>query len=124
MKALPRIAESEWQVMRVLWRTSPLSANEVVDEVAPATKWKPKTVKTLLNRLVAKKALGFRKEGRAYLYYPLVNEADCVKADSRSFAERVYGGALAPVLANLIEESDLSKDEIAELRRILDRKGG
>jgi len=123
MKSLPKIADSEWQVMRVLWRQSPQTANEVVDELAPVTKWKPKTIKTLLNRLVSKRALGFTREGRAYQYQPLVSEAECVKANSRSFLERVYGGALVPMLAHFIEDSRLSQEEIAELKRILDEKG-
>jgi len=124
MRKTPRIAESEWVVMRVLWEGVPRTANEVVEELASQTKWQPKTVKTLLGRLVTKKALGYEKEGRAYRYYPRVTEADCAKAESRSFLERVYSGALAPMLVNLLEDEKLSEDEIAELRRILDERKG
>jgi len=124
MKRMPRIAESEWLVMRVLWRRSPRTANDVVEELASATRWRPKTVKTLLSRLVAKKALGFTKEGRAYLYYPIVAEAECAKAESLSFLKRVYSGALAPMIANLLEDEALSEEEIAELRRMLDEGRG
>ena len=124
MKKMPRIAESEWLVMRVLWRKSPRTANEVVGELASVARWRPKTVKTLLNRLVAKKALGFEKEGRAYRYYPLVAESECAKAESVSFLKRVYSGALAPMIANLLEDEALSDDEIAELRKMLDERKG
>ena len=75
------------------------------------------------NRLVKQGALGFEKQGRAYLYHPLVNEADCVRAESRSFLSRVYGGALLPMLAHFIEEENLSPEEIEELRRILAERG-
>ena len=123
MKKIPRISESEWQVMRVLWVKAPRTANEVVEALSGTTTWKPKTIKTLINRLVNKKALGFKKKGRAYDYYPLVDEPACVKAESRSFLRRVYGGALTPMLAHFLEDADLSPDEIEELRRILDERG-
>lgn len=122
MKKVPRISESEWQVMKVLWDRSPLSASEVVDALA-GTQWKPKTIKTLLNRLVQKKAVGFEQEGRAYRYYPLVAEQACVRAESRSFLRRVYGGALMPMLAAFLEEEQLTSEEIKELKKILDGKG-
>ena len=118
-----RISEAEWQVMKVLWAQSPATANEVVEQLAESTDWKPKTIKTLLNRLVKKEALGFEKKGRTYHYKPLVSEEECVSAESRSFVERVYGGSLAPMLANLFEDAELSKNEIKELKRILDKKG-
>lgn len=124
MKGVPRISESEWQVMRVVWGKAPRTANEVVEELAASTTWKPKTIKTLLNRLVKKKALGFKKKGKAYHYYPLSEEAECVRAESHSFLRRVYGGALMPMLANFIQDPGLSAEEIAELRHILDERQG
>jgi len=123
VKKMPRISESEWLVMRVLWRDVPLTANQVVAQLASSTRWQPKTIKTLLTRLVAKKAVTYRKIGREYEYYPLVDEARSAKAESRSFLRRVYGGALAPMLAQFLEDESLSPEEIAELRRILDERG-
>ena len=106
--------------MRVLWDLEAATANEVVDALADSTTWSPKTVKTMLNRLVNKGALGFQREGRAYRYRPLADEEACVKAEGRSFLRRVYGGALKPMLATFLEDNDLSDEEIAELRAILD----
>ena len=123
MKRIPRISESEWQVMRVLWAEAPRTANEVVDALNHTTTWKPKTIKTLLNRLVKKRALGFDKKGRAYDYYPLVDEVECMKAENHSLLSRVYGGALKPMLANLLEDAKLTPDEIEDLKRILDERG-
>lgn len=118
-----RISGAEWCVMKVLWEHSPRSAGDVVAALAGQTDWKPKTIKTLLNRLVAKGAVGFEQDGRAYQYHPLVAEQDRVHAESRSFLQRVYGGAFVPMLARLIEEQELSAEQIEELKRILDRKG-
>lgn len=121
MPVIPRISESEWRVMKVLWERSPLTAGEIVEVLVPQTRWKAKTVKTLLNRLVSKGALGFDRAGRAYRYYPQVSERECVLEESRSFLQRVYGGTLLPMVAALIEEQELSAGEIQDLKRILDR---
>ena len=89
MKKIPRISESEWQVMKLLWAKNPSTANEVVEALSSITAWKPKTIKTLLNRLVKKKAVGYEKKGREYHYYPLVAQADCVRAESHSFLRKI-----------------------------------
>jgi len=122
MKKLPQISDMEWQVMKVLWANAPLSANEVIEKFDGVMSWKPKTVKTLLGRLVKKKALGFNKDGRAYIYYPLVAEDECIKAESQSFLEKVFSGSLNVMFANFLEEQELSREEIAELKRILEQK--
>ncbi|MBP2657230.1 MAG: transcriptional repressor, CopY family [Firmicutes bacterium] len=122
MKKLPQISDAEWQVMKVFWENEPLTANEVIDKFDGATSWKPKTIKTLLGRLVKKKAISFNKDGRAYVYYPLIAENDCVKAESQSFLERVFSGSLNVMFANFLEEKNLSMAEIEELKRILDQK--
>ena len=123
MKPIPKISETEWEVMQVLWAKSPLAAGEIIDALMAAdSTWHPKTAKTLLNRLVRKKALGFQKDGRAYLYRPLVKEVDCVKAVSESFLERVFGGSLTPLLAHFVEHRKLSAAEIRELKRLLEDK--
>jgi len=122
MTKLPQISDMEWQVMKILWASAPLTANKVIKKFDGVTAWKPKTVKTLLGRLVKKKAIGFNKDGRAYVYYPLVAEDKCVKAESQSFLEKVFSGALNVMFANFLEEQTLSSEEIAELKRILDQK--
>jgi BlaI family penicillinase repressor len=108
--------------MKICWSRSPISAQEIIDTLAARDHWHPKTVKTLLNRLVKKRALGFQKEGRAYLYHPLVAEKDCVSAESASFLERVFGGSLKPMLAHFVESRALKPDEIAEIRKLLKGK--
>ena len=123
MKKLPKISESEWLIMQVLWSRGELTANEVVEELVGRTKWKPKTVKTLINRLLKKGAVKFQKEGRKYRYYPAVSQAECVSTESRSFIQRVYGGAARPMLAAFLDDAELSVEDIAELKKILEQKG-
>ena len=108
--------------MSVVWMQSPIFSNEVVEALRPKTNWNERTIKTMLNRLVKKGALGFKLQGKSYLYYPRVSQEQCVREVSRSFFQRVFRGSITPMLAHLIEEADLSKDEINHLRKLLDKK--
>ncbi|MFQ6036686.1 MAG: BlaI/MecI/CopY family transcriptional regulator [Sedimentisphaerales bacterium] len=123
MKRLPKISESEWLVMQVLWSKGPLTANDIVKQLTGKTKWKPKTIKTLINRLAKKKAVKFQKEGRKYRYYPAVSESKCVRTETQSFLRRVYRDATKPMLAAFLEDAELSADDIKEFKKILDQKG-
>jgi BlaI family penicillinase repressor len=116
------ISEAEWEVMKVLWKNSPKTANEIVDELKGKTRWKRETIRTLINRLVQKKALGFQKKGRQYHYFPRVTEAEGIKAEAESFVKRIGGGSIEPMLAAFIEEEHLSVEKIARLRQLLDEK--
>jgi len=122
MSKQPRISESEWELMKICWSRTPVTAQEMIDALAARDDWHPKTVKTLLNRLVKKGALGFKKDGRAYLYHPLVAEKDCISAESKSFLERVFGGSLKPMLAHFVEHGRLEPQEIAEIKKLLKGK--
>jgi BlaI family transcriptional regulator, penicillinase repressor len=124
IKEIPKISESQWQVMRVLWAKGKATANEIVQALSEESSWTPRTVKTLINRLLEKKAIGFQKKAREYLYFPLVSEKDCARAENRSFIQRVYGGALKPMLAAFLEEENLSPEDVQELKRILAERGG
>lgn len=123
MKDLPKISDAEWQVMKIIWDQSPLTANDIAEKLANEIDWSPRTIKTLLNRLMNKKALGVQQEGRIYYYYPLVSREECARLERDSLLKKVYNGALKPMLAAFLEEQDLSPREIEELRQILDRKG-
>jgi BlaI family penicillinase repressor len=123
MKKAPRISETEWELMKVVWAQAPCSAGQIIEALSRRDPtWHPRTVKAFLSRLVRKRALGFRKEGRAYLYRPLVKEEACVDAASASFLERVFGGSLQPMLAHFVERKKLSEAEIRELRRLLEEQ--
>jgi BlaI family penicillinase repressor len=120
MRKTPRISETEWEVMEAVWSQAPCSAGQIIEALRRAdASWHPRTAKAFLNRLVKKRALGFSKEGRAYVYRPLVRREACVDAVSESFLGRVFGGSLRPMLAHFVERDKLSPDEIRELRRLL-----
>ena len=122
LKRIPRISDAEWAIMKVLWKRSPLGASEIIEALCQAEQWHPKTVKTLLNRLVKKGVLDFTQEGRAYSYHPAVSESDCATAASEAFLDRVFGGSLKRMLAHFVEHKRLSAREIKELKRLLGEK--
>ena len=123
MSEIPKISEAEWEVMKIVWsRSSPCTANEIVDALGGIADWKPNTIKSLITRLVKKQALGYEEERRMYLYYPLVSEDKCIKWETKSFVKRVFGGALKPMLVAFLQEEKLTQDEIEELKRILDER--
>ena len=121
MKNIPKISETEWEIMRIVWASHPISAAEIIERlVATDATWHPKTARTLLARLVQKKALDYEPQGRAYVYEPLLTERECVTAVSESFVARVFGGSLKPMLAHFVEQRRLSRSDLAELQRLLD----
>ncbi|OPJ61343.1 CopY/TcrY family copper transport repressor [Clostridium chromiireducens] len=122
MVEIPKISEAEWEVMKIVWADSPRTSNQIIEALESMKDWKPKTIKTLISRLVSKNALGFKEEGRKYLYYPLVNENECIRAENQTFLSKVYNGAIKNMLVSFLKESDLSKEDIEDLKRILDER--
>ena len=121
-KKIPKIAESEWRVMQVLWERGSQTANDVVNALSDEVKWKPRTIKTLISRLVKKGAVKVTEEGYRYRYSAAVNESECVRFETKSFIRRVYQGAMKPALAAFIEDAELSDKEIEDIQKILNQK--
>lgn len=118
------ISDAEWEVMEVLWAEAPLTSREVVERLAGVTDWSPKTIKTLLGRLVHKGALTYEEQGNRYLYSPAVARKDAIRAEGRSFVERVFGGDAALALLHFARQVDLPAEEVEELRRLLEGREG
>jgi predicted transcriptional regulator len=114
-----RISEAEHAVMEVLWEDSPLTAQEVVERIPAERDWSANTVKTLLGRLLAKRAIAHEADGRRYLYRPLIARERYVAGESRRLMDRLFGGRLAPLVAHLAERDELSDDDIAEIEALL-----
>lgn len=113
------ISAAEWKVMRVLWDKNPLPAYDIIKALEQSESWAPNTVKTLLNRLVKKKALKIQPYKNLYLYSPAIKEADCVRAESKSFLERFFGGNVRPLLIHFAENDQLTPEDLKELQKIL-----
>ncbi|MHB8447307.1 MAG: BlaI/MecI/CopY family transcriptional regulator [Rudaea sp.] len=115
-----QISEAESVVMDVLWRKHPLGADEVVAALAERTDWQEPTVKTLLNRLLKKRAIAAERDGRRYLYRPVLKREDYVHSASKSLLDRLFDGRVAPLVAHFSEQRRLSKKDIAELKRLIE----
>ena len=120
-----QISEAESAVMEVLWQAAgdkrtPLGADDVVVALANARDWQEATVKTLLNRLLKKGAIKARKDGRRYLYAPVLKRQAWVHGESQGLIERLFDGRVAPLVAHFSAHRKLSSSDIAELRQLLD----
>ncbi len=120
---VPKISEAELEIMKVLWEKAPLTANEVIEKLESKMDWNPKTIRTLINRLVQKEAVSYHQgKGRMYEYYPLVSQDRFVQVETKSFLKRFYGASLKPLLVNFLKEEKLSSEDIKELKLILEEK--
>jgi BlaI family penicillinase repressor len=122
----PTISDAEWQVMSVIWDqppgAAPLIAQDFIQALASRHDWSPRTVKTMLGRLVKKGALKTTAEGNRYLYRAAVTRDRCVRAESRSFLKRVFNNDPAHALMHFVEDTDLSAEQIQSLRKLLKEK--
>lgn len=116
------ITDSEWKVMKVLWKKSPRSGSEIVEELEAETDWNPKTIHTLIRRLVSKGAITAEKENTFYSYHAAVTEAECVKEETKTFLKKCFNGSLNSLISNFIEAEKLSEEELEELENLLKSK--
>lgn len=114
------ISDAESVVMEVLWRRSPLCADEVVAALASDSDWSESTIKTLLNRLLRKNAVAAARDGKRYLYRPLLQRADYVHRASKTLLDRLFDGRVAPLVAHFSERRKLGKKDIADLKRLIE----
>lgn len=119
MSALPQISEAEYEVMKIVWKYAPINTNEITEKLLETSSWSPKTIQTLIKRLVNKGVLSYEKESRVFVYTPLVQECDYIGQESKSFLDRFYGGNITTMLSSFIENDRLSESEIDTLRSLL-----
>lgn len=115
-----RISDAESLVMQALWERAPQAADEIAATVGPAQGWQEATVKTLLNRLLRKRAVAAERDGRRYLYRPLLARADYVHAESTSLLDRLFDGQVSALVAHFSRNERLSRQEIEELRALIE----
>ena len=116
---MTRISAAESQVMEAVWGKGPLAADEIVAEVGEPQGWGEATVKTLINRLLKKKALiSERSEGRTR-YRALVSRADYVQGESQGLLDRLFGGELAPLVAHYARHRPVSPEELERLKALI-----
>ncbi len=121
-KNMPSISDAEWEVMKVLWKNPPKSASQVVTELEALVDWKPKTIRTHLDRLTKKAIIKVNRDERIYTFTPLFSEDECKRAETNSFIKRVHNGTTKSMMVHFIEDETLTKEDLQELRSLLDDK--
>ena len=121
MSNIPQISESELEVMKILWQLKSATSAQIVEELIKTTEWKPKTIQTIITRLVSKEAVEVDKSNKkSYIYFPKINEEEYKTFASTSFIEKLYNGSVNMMIANFIKSKKMSKEDIKELRNLLD----
>ena len=119
MSTLPQISESEFEVMKIIWKYAPISTNEITEKLLQTTSWSPKTIQTLIKRLVNKGAVTYEKQSRMFVYTPAIKENEYIGQESNSFLNRYYDGNITTMLSAYIENDKLSESESDTLRTLL-----
>ncbi|HEV7692573.1 MAG TPA: BlaI/MecI/CopY family transcriptional regulator [Hyphomonadaceae bacterium] len=113
------ITASESLIMEVLWRAERPLAIEDLQEALKNEGWKDGTVRAFLARMLRKKAVAAKREGKRQLYRPLLPRADYVQAESQGLLDRLFGGEVAPMVAHLAEHGELSASDIRRIKAVI-----
>lgn len=122
MGNLPKISDAEWEVMKVIWGLGEATSSEVIESLKGKKLWKKATIKSLISRLLNKEVISFKKFGKEYFYFPLISEEECIKEESECFLRKVFNGSVNEMLVNFIKSDNLTKEDINELKNILDEE--
>lgn len=123
MKSIPQISDAELEVMKILWETGDTTSTQIIERLSETSDWKPKTIHTLIARLVEKKAIATKKiDGKSYMYSANVAEEDYKSHASKSFLMQLFNGSINLMVANYVKEQKLTKNEINELKKLLDEE--
>lgn len=114
------ISNTEFEVLQALWKVHPADALSIVTELNKDKAWHEKTVKTLLGRMVKKGAIEFEKNGRSYIYSPVLEIEAYQVQESKSLVERLFNGRIAPLVTGFAKDKSLSKQDIDELKNLID----
>jgi len=120
---VPSITAAESVVMEILWRRSPLPTEAIVAALEGEQHWQEATIKTLLNRLLKKKALRAEKDGRRFLYSPVITRDQWLLTESKGLLDRLFAGRVAPLAAHFSRHGQLTKRDIADLKRLIAELG-
>lgn len=120
MPDVPTITEAESVVMAVLWQASPIATEDVVAALKTQQNWQEPTIKTLLNRLLKKGAISAQRDGRRYLYSPVLQRDQWLAIESKGLLDRLFGGRVAPFVAHFSRQRKLTKKDLADLKRLIE----
>ncbi len=119
---LPELSKAEWIVMKKVWELKKTNVREVCEELKNSRNWAYNTVRTMMDRLREKGYLSGKKIGNMYFYQPRVSRRKIALAALDNFADKVFDGAVGPIVSYLIKEEKLSEVEIEEIKRLIEKE--
>jgi predicted transcriptional regulator len=118
---MPDISKTELKVLEAIWQGHPVTSSDIVDRLNQQEPWHDKTVKTLIGRLVKKQAITFQKQGKRYLYSPLISQKDYQAQQSHSVISGFFKGKVSPLIAMFAQQNKLQKEDIDELKQLIEQ---
>lgn len=121
-----KLTEAEWLIMNALWNAYPATARDITQRLPKEVNWAYTTVKTMLTRLVEKKAISESKKGKTSVYEPIISKQKARRSALRMLANQAFDGAFGPLMHFLVEQQNLTAKQRKELIEILakNRKKG
>ncbi|MBF0716191.1 CopY/TcrY family copper transport repressor [Gemelliphila palaticanis] len=116
------ISNSEWEVMRIIWTLENVGSSEIIKILSEKKQWSPSTIKTLISRLVDKKLISYRKVSNKNIYYSNFTEKDGVFSIISDVLNKVCSKKIPNILEIIVENTEMSKKDIAQLEKILKKK--
>ncbi len=120
--AVTQLGRVQLQIMQVLWSKGRATAREITAALEASQPIAHSTVQTLLRGLEEKGAISHEMEGRTFVFFPLVEEDKFVQIATRDLIERVFGGSAGTLVAHLLRNENVSRDELDEIRKLIDRR--
>ncbi len=119
-------SENEWAIMEVVWNHegSDITASDIIERLSDDLSISPKTIRVMINRLLSKGVLGYtvdEKDARVYHYYAKMSRDECLERKSERFVKHYFRGDAAQAVASFIRTSDITKEQLKELRDMIDR---
>ena len=116
------LTENELEVMTVLWSHYPLTVGEILERIHRRPKPAYTSLLTLIQAMEKKKYISYVKQGKAYAYSPKIEQKNFKTSELKRLLKRLFGGSSFSLVMNLIENEQLSDEELAQLRQVLDKK--
>jgi BlaI family penicillinase repressor len=118
----PQLGRVQLLIMQVLWDRERATAREITDAINSSEPIAHSTVQTLLRGLEEKGAVSHEAQDRTFVFFPLVQEHEFKQSATRDLVERVFGGSAKNLVAHLLKSENVSREEIEEIRKLINRR--
>lgn len=120
MKYNSGLSENEWYIMQILWEHAPATLRDICEALKEKKGWTKHAVTSFLKRMLEKGAISVDESGKVRTYSPIWEKEDTILEETHSILDRVYRGNLFLMVSNAVKEQKLTKEEIDELKSLLD----